>query len=286
MEEAHQIVQRHVSGQMLRQKKNHDINVSWAKFEPGNMVYVYFPLRTPGLSPKFTNQWCGPYKVIKINSSVTYTVNCGRKGAGQVIHAPLSPTNTKGRLVDEQSPEKTGELESEIQNEDSLPLLDRDDHEDVDNDRPRRFRKPPSWMKDYERGRNKPGDSTGEEANQTSASVWLDQEEAANGSLADSVVPVKVPRTTATAVRSNLLVASSITSPVLFTSPVAQTRVTSSLGDGVFLQPTYGLVVPARRTIETQIPVLIAHHHLRRTVRTWYEEGVKVEETTEETWDD
>ncbi|XP_063417881.1 uncharacterized protein LOC134700415 [Mytilus trossulus] len=103
--------------------------------------------------------------------------------------------------------------------------------------------------------------------------------------LADGVVPVKVPRTTATAVRSNLLVAASITSPVLFTSPVAQTRVTSSLGGGVFLQPTCGLVVPAKRTIETQTPGVIAHHHLKRTVRTWYEEGVKVEETTEETWD-
>ncbi|CAG2251651.1 unnamed protein product [Mytilus edulis] len=61
----------------------------------------------------------------------------------------------RGELVDEQSPEKTGELESEIHDEeviiDSLPLLDLDDHEDVDNDRPRRFRKPPSWMKDYER---------------------------------------------------------------------------------------------------------------------------------------
>ncbi|CAG2231997.1 unnamed protein product [Mytilus edulis] len=159
MEEAHQIVQRHVSGQMLRQKKNHDKNVSWAKFEPGNMVYVYFPLRTPGLSPKFTNQWRGPYKVIKINSSVTYTVNCGRKGAGQVIHVdrmrPCPQQILRGELVDEQSPEKTGELESEIHDEeviiDSLPLLDLDDHEDVDNDRPRRFRKPPSWMKDYER---------------------------------------------------------------------------------------------------------------------------------------
>ncbi|CAG2251645.1 unnamed protein product [Mytilus edulis] len=159
MEEAHQIVQRHVSGQMLRQKKNHDKNVSWAKFEPGNMVYVYFPLRTPGLSPKFTNQWRGPYKVIKINSSVTYTVNCGRKGAGQVIHVdrmrPCPQQILRGEFVEEQSPEKTGELESEIHDEeviiDSLPLLDLDDHEDVDNDRPRRFRKPPSWMKDYER---------------------------------------------------------------------------------------------------------------------------------------
>ena len=86
MDEAHQIVQRHASSQIIRQKKNHNKNVSWAKFEPGNMVYVYFPFRTPGLSPKFTNQWRGPYKVIKINSSFTYTVNCDRKGAGRVIH--------------------------------------------------------------------------------------------------------------------------------------------------------------------------------------------------------
>ncbi|CAC5365286.1 unnamed protein product [Mytilus coruscus] len=111
--------------------------------------------------------------------------------------------------------------------------------------------------------------------------------------LADGVRPVKVPRTTATAVRSDLVVDSSITSPVLFTSPVAHTHVTSSLGGGVFRQPTCGLFIPARRTIETQTPEvmeissdMVAHHHVKKTVRLWYEEGGKVEETTEETWDD
>ncbi|CAC5365287.1 unnamed protein product [Mytilus coruscus] len=110
-------------------------------------------------TPKFTNQWRGPYKVLKINSSVTYTVDCGRKGVGQVIHVdrmrPCTQQILRGEnLVDEQSPEKTGELELEIHEEeviiDSLPLVDVEDHEDVDNDRPRRVRKPPSWMKDYE----------------------------------------------------------------------------------------------------------------------------------------
>lgn len=44
-------------------------------------------------------------------------------------------------FVDEHSPEKTGELDSEIQEEviiDSFPYY-LDDHEDVDNDKPRRF---------------------------------------------------------------------------------------------------------------------------------------------------
>ena len=50
------------------------------------LAYVYFPVRTLGLSPKFTNQWRGPYKELKINSSVTYIVSRGRKGVAQVIH--------------------------------------------------------------------------------------------------------------------------------------------------------------------------------------------------------
>ncbi|CAC5390757.1 unnamed protein product [Mytilus coruscus] len=75
--------------------------------------------------------------------------------------------------------------------------------------------------------------------------------------------------------------------------PVKVLRTTATAGGGVFRQPTCGLFAPARRTIETQTPEvmeissdMVAHHHVKKPVRLWYEEGVKVEETTEETWDD
>lgn len=49
-------------------------------------MYVHFPLRAPGLSPKFTSQWRGPYKVLTQKSPVNYEVDCGRNGKMQVIH--------------------------------------------------------------------------------------------------------------------------------------------------------------------------------------------------------
>lgn len=59
----------------------------------------------------------------------------------------MSPKYTKGsNLLDEQSPEKTGELEPEIREVliYSLSLVYLNDHKDVDNDRLRRLRKPSS----------------------------------------------------------------------------------------------------------------------------------------------
>jgi hypothetical protein len=86
MKAAHQIVQEHVSGQIMRQKKIHDRNSKLIKYEPGQIVYVYFPLRAPGLSPKFTSQWRRPYKVLTQKYPVNYEVDCGRNGKMQVIH--------------------------------------------------------------------------------------------------------------------------------------------------------------------------------------------------------
>ena len=88
-------------------------------FKPGQKVYVYFPLRAPGHSPKFTSQWRGPYTVQKSISDVTYAVNCGRNGQGHVIHVdrvrPCPEHILRGEQREEES--ETGKDKQDVSNE-------------------------------------------------------------------------------------------------------------------------------------------------------------------------
>ena len=62
---------------MLRQKSLHDLKLSWQKFNKDDEVYVFFPIYLPGQSPKLTNHWKGPFKVLEKCTDVTYKVDCG-----------------------------------------------------------------------------------------------------------------------------------------------------------------------------------------------------------------
>jgi hypothetical protein len=71
---------------MLRQKRYHDLKLSWQKFENGDEAYVYFPVRKTEHSSKLTSYWRGPFKVLEKCTDVTYRVECGNKGKSQIIH--------------------------------------------------------------------------------------------------------------------------------------------------------------------------------------------------------
>lgn len=86
MERAHAFVRRHAEGAMFRQKHYHDMKISYEKFKEGENVYVYFPQRKVGCSPKCTSYLRGPFKILTKLSEVLYKVNCGRNGKDQVIH--------------------------------------------------------------------------------------------------------------------------------------------------------------------------------------------------------
>ena len=43
LERAHSFVPQNLETAMNRQKKYHDMRMSWEKFKPGDMVFVYFP---------------------------------------------------------------------------------------------------------------------------------------------------------------------------------------------------------------------------------------------------
>ena len=89
LEAAHALVRTYSAcseGSIMRQKTYHDHKMSWERFKEGDLVYVYFPQKKKGTSPKFTSFWRGPFEVSKRVSEVLYEVNCGQNGHMQIIH--------------------------------------------------------------------------------------------------------------------------------------------------------------------------------------------------------
>ena len=62
LEQAHDLVRKYSEGSILRQKAYHDRKVSWERFEIGDKVYVYFPVKRIGCSPKLTSFWRGCFR--------------------------------------------------------------------------------------------------------------------------------------------------------------------------------------------------------------------------------
>ena len=172
IEEAHRIVQEHVEGEILRQKKYHDQKLSWEQFSKGDKVLVYFPIRKPGRSPKFTSYWRGPFLVLKKNSDWTYLVNCGRNAKPQVIHVDrmrrCKPQKLFGEIEQEAQPSADADLNKEkyevidgvfnpesgtttveVQDDEWPPAAALTESEI--SRRPRRNRKSPVWLHDYDR---------------------------------------------------------------------------------------------------------------------------------------
>ena len=86
LESAHSFVRQNLETAMNRQKKYHDMKMSWEKFKPGDMVFVYFPKKKIGCSPKLTSFWRSSFEVLEQWSDVLYGVSCVRKGEKQIIH--------------------------------------------------------------------------------------------------------------------------------------------------------------------------------------------------------
>jgi len=99
--------------------------------------------------------------------------------------------------------------------------------------------------------------------------------------------PAKVLKTTATAVRPALTISTSTSaSPVFFASPTTSPQVTAATG--IRMTPS-----PRKRSMGTQTPWImeasaniVVHHHVRKVVKTYFEEGAQMEETIEDSWDD
>lgn len=147
IENAHAFVRNKMNQSMVRQKHYHDRKLKWHHFEEGEQVYVFFPRRKQGTSPKFTSYWQGPFRVIKSMSELTYLVNCGPRGSDQVIHVdrmrkkrPQVLSGEVDQPITPETPEDSGSVYGEDIEVPEMPH----------SDRPSRNRRPPIWLHDYE----------------------------------------------------------------------------------------------------------------------------------------
>ncbi|XP_069122377.1 uncharacterized protein [Argopecten irradians] len=93
LEEAHRQTRAFTKQSVQRQKRYHDSKLQWDKFEQGDMVYVYFPMRKVGKSPKLMSFWKGPYTIVSKLSEVTYKV---RRGDGKILGSPSRNAKHQG----------------------------------------------------------------------------------------------------------------------------------------------------------------------------------------------
>ena len=82
----------------MRQKTYHDKRASWERFEANDIVYVFFPQKKKGCTPKFTSFWRGPFSILGKLSEVLYEVDCGRNNEPQIIHCDRLKRKVKQRL--------------------------------------------------------------------------------------------------------------------------------------------------------------------------------------------
>lgn len=88
VEEAHTTVRKLMNDTIQRQKWYHDIKkINWQLFDTGDKVYVYFPRRKAGTSPKFFSYLQGPCEVMGKCSNMTHEVNCVTRGTGHTYRS-------------------------------------------------------------------------------------------------------------------------------------------------------------------------------------------------------
>lgn len=73
-EEARQLARNHITKQQATDARRYNDRHRYVVFQPGDKVWVWTPVRRPGLSEKLLNRYFGPYRVLRRLSEVTYEV--------------------------------------------------------------------------------------------------------------------------------------------------------------------------------------------------------------------
>ncbi|CAC5402084.1 unnamed protein product [Mytilus coruscus] len=147
---------------MRRQKHYHDLKLSYQNFRKDDEVYVYFPVKKPGMSSKLTSFLKGPFKILDKYGDLIYKNDCGQRRKPQVVHvdrlkkknkqslrteqdnSTFSPLDTINNCAEDDQVE-TPYLQDIAGHESTLP--DEDTQESSSEGH--RKRRKPVWMADY-----------------------------------------------------------------------------------------------------------------------------------------
>ena len=69
-----------------RNKKNYDMRVRPLKLTVGTWVLYYSPRRYVGRSPKWQRNYLGPFRVVKIHSAVTVSIQRSHRADAMVVN--------------------------------------------------------------------------------------------------------------------------------------------------------------------------------------------------------
>ncbi len=67
-------------------KNQYDVNATKTNFNEGDNVWLYYPQRKKGLSPKLQKQLRGPYTVVKRINDLVYKIQAGPCCKANIVH--------------------------------------------------------------------------------------------------------------------------------------------------------------------------------------------------------
>ncbi|UYV81197.1 K02A2.6-like, partial [Cordylochernes scorpioides] len=114
-EEARQIARHHIFKAQETNKLNYDARHKGKVYQPGDLVWIFTPIRRVGLSEKLLKRYFGPYKFIKNISDVTYEVEAfgksdkRQKGRDTVHILRMKPYYDPSRQEDSSTLKKIAE---------------------------------------------------------------------------------------------------------------------------------------------------------------------------------
>lgn len=74
-EEARQLARHHIKQQQRVDANRYNLRRRGVDYAPGDLVWIWTPVRTPGLSEKLMRRYFGPYRVLRRVSSLNYEVS-------------------------------------------------------------------------------------------------------------------------------------------------------------------------------------------------------------------
>lgn len=87
LEVVHEWARNHLKKNSERQKKYYDLNTTKSSiYAEGDLVWLYYPIRKKGLSPKLTSQWCGPCLVVERLSNILYKIRKSMRTKIMTVH--------------------------------------------------------------------------------------------------------------------------------------------------------------------------------------------------------
>ena len=138
---------------LRRRKRNYDRHTNDETFTEGQFVWLRHDQRKKGISPKLTNRWDGPFRVITKLSNVTYRIQRTPRTPQKIVHYDRLKLY-EGPELDAWKKPKTQrtiicDVEETLNNHDGTCNNNKDNNTnttELDRRYPQRNRRPPTYF--------------------------------------------------------------------------------------------------------------------------------------------